>query len=40
LLTTQREKVVLHGDMHHGNVLNFGSRGWLAIDPKGLIGER
>jgi streptomycin 6-kinase len=31
---------VLHGDMHHGNVLNFGSRGWLAIDPKGLIGER
>lgn len=32
--------VVLHGDMHHGNVLNFGARGWLAIDPKGLIGER
>jgi streptomycin 6-kinase len=26
--------------MHHGNVLNFGPRGWLAIDPKGLIGER
>lgn len=22
------------------NVLNFGLRGWLAIDPKGLIGER
>jgi streptomycin 6-kinase len=40
LLTTQREVVVLHGDMHHGNVLDFGSRGWLAIDPKGLIGER
>jgi streptomycin 6-kinase len=40
LLTTQRETVVLHGDMHHGNVLNFGSRGWLAIDPKGLLGER
>jgi streptomycin 6-kinase len=40
LLTTQREIAVLHGDMHHGNVLNFGSRGWLAIDPKGLIGER
>jgi streptomycin 6-kinase len=40
LLTAQRETVVLHGDMHHGNVLNFGSRGWLAIDPKGLIGER
>ena len=26
--------------MHHGNVLDFGPRGWLAIDPKGLIGER
>jgi streptomycin 6-kinase len=40
LLSTQRDVVVLHGDMHHGNVLRFGSRGWLAIDPKGLIGER
>jgi streptomycin 6-kinase len=40
LLATQRDRVVLHGDMHHGNVLNFGSRGWLAIDPKGLVGER
>ena len=40
LLRSQRGIVVLHGDMHHRNVLNFGSRGWLAIDPKGLIGER
>jgi streptomycin 6-kinase len=40
LLATQRDIVALHGDIHHGNVLNFGSRGWLAIDPKGLIGER
>ena len=31
---------VLHGDIHHGNVLHFGARGWLAIDPKGLVGER
>jgi streptomycin 6-kinase len=31
---------VLHGDLHHGNVLDFGARGWLAIDPKGLIGGR
>jgi streptomycin 6-kinase len=31
---------VLHGDIHHGNVLDFGERGWLAIDPKGLLGER
>jgi streptomycin 6-kinase len=31
---------VLHGDLHHGNVLDFGARGWLAIDPKGFVGER
>jgi streptomycin 6-kinase len=31
---------VLHGDIHHNNILWFGHRGWLAIDPKGLIGER
>jgi streptomycin 6-kinase len=40
LLATQRDVVVLHGDMHHENVLKFGTRGWLAIDPKGLVGER
>jgi streptomycin 6-kinase len=40
LLEDQRDIVFLHGDMHHRNVLNFGSRGWLAIDPKGLVGER
>ncbi len=40
LLASQVEATVLHGDIHHGNVLDFGSRGWLAIDPKGLIGER
>jgi streptomycin 6-kinase len=40
LLATQQDIVVLHGDMHHGNVLDFGARGWLAIDPKGLIGDR
>lgn len=40
LLANPHEISVLHGDMHHGNVLNFGARGWLAIDPKGLIGEK
>lgn len=40
LLTHQQEVVPLHGDIHHDNVLNFGDRGWLAIDPKGLIGDR
>jgi streptomycin 6-kinase len=40
LLATPRDTVVLHGDLHHDNVLDFGERGWLAIDPKRLAGER
>ena len=40
LLADQHDEVALHGDIHHGNVLDFGKRGWLAIDPKGLVGER
>lgn len=40
LLADPRDVVVLHGDIHHGNVLYSGERGWLAIDPKGLLGER
>lgn len=30
--------IPLHGDLHHENVLS-SSRGWLAIDPKGLLGD-
>jgi streptomycin 6-kinase len=40
LLAEPREVGVLHGDLHHDNVLDFGARGWLAIDPKRLVGER
>ena len=40
LLAAPQDVVVLHGDIHHGNILDFGPRGWLAIDPKGLLGER
>ena len=40
LLRTPQDSVALHGDIHHANVLDFGPRGLLAIDPKGLIGER
>lgn len=43
LLRHPQEPVVLHGDLHHGNVLDFresGSPDWRAIDPQGLIGER
>lgn len=40
LLASPRDLVALHGDIHHDNILDFGARGWLAIDPKRLIGER
>jgi len=40
LLCDQREQVVLHGDAHHSNILDFEQRGWLAIDPKRVRGER
>ncbi|MGR0321083.1 aminoglycoside phosphotransferase family protein [Agromyces sp. ZXT2-3] len=39
LIDDDHEPVVLHGDLHHGNVLDFGERGWLAIDPKALLGD-
>jgi streptomycin 6-kinase len=40
LLASPRDVIALHGDLHHSNVLDGGPRGWLAIDPKGLLGER
>lgn len=40
LLTNDREPRVLHGDLHHGNILHDPAHGWLAIDPKGLLGPR
>ncbi|KXP12015.1 3'-kinase [Tsukamurella pulmonis] len=40
LFADPRDPVVLHGDVHHDNVLDFGARGWLAIDPKCVVGER
>jgi streptomycin 6-kinase len=40
LCDSMGEQVVLHGDLHHENVLRSGDHGWVAIDPKGVIGER
>jgi streptomycin 6-kinase len=34
------EMVVLHGDLHHENILWDAEAGWLAVDPKGVIGPR
>lgn len=39
LCTTQRNPALLHGDLHHYNVLSDRARGWCAVDVKGVIGE-
>lgn len=39
LAASQRRTSLLHGDLHHDNVLSDRRRGWLAIDPKGVVGE-
>lgn len=39
LLAHPLDQCVIHGDMHHENVRQ-SARGWLAFDPKGLVGER
>ncbi|UOR13808.1 aminoglycoside phosphotransferase family protein [Halobacillus amylolyticus] len=36
---TMVDPKLLHGDFHHYNVLSNGHESWIAIDPKGLIGE-
>ena len=47
LLSTQKKLVLLHGDLHHDNILlkdpsldlTNNQDAWIAIDPKGVIGE-
>jgi streptomycin 6-kinase len=39
LCASQSAERLLHGDLHHYNVLLDSERGWLAIDPKGVVGE-
>jgi streptomycin 6-kinase len=39
LLASSAEPVVLHGDLHHWNILAAQREPWLAIDPKGVTGE-
>jgi streptomycin 6-kinase len=38
LLASSGEPVLLHGDLHHYNILSAGD-GWRVIDPKGVAGE-
>ena len=39
LCDSMDEPVVLHGDLHHFNILRSDAHGWLAIDAKGVVGE-
>lgn len=39
LLATTTEEVLLHGDLHHDNIIQHGNS-FVAIDPKGFIGDR
>ncbi len=40
LLDSTEAPAVLHGDLHHFNVLRAQRAPWIAIDPKGLAGDR
>ncbi|MCX7122757.1 MAG: aminoglycoside resistance protein [Gammaproteobacteria bacterium] len=40
LSASMGELILLHGDLHHDNILSSSRAPYLAIDPKGLIGER
>jgi streptomycin 6-kinase len=39
LLASTTTPTVLHGDLHHYNILRAQRAEWLAIDPKGLLGD-
>jgi streptomycin 6-kinase len=39
LCASQKEIRLLHGDLQHYNILFDCERGWIAIDPKGVVGE-
>ena len=40
VLENQTDLTVLHGDLHHDNILFSSTKGWVAIDPKGLFGDK
>lgn len=39
LIASAKNVALLHGDLHHENILKSDSRDYLAIDPKGIIGD-
>jgi streptomycin 6-kinase len=39
-LSPDSDPVLLHADLHHGNILSASNEPYLAIDPKGVVGAR
>lgn len=40
LIASSGPWMVLHGDLHHDNIISSERAPWLAIDPNGVAGER
>jgi streptomycin 6-kinase len=40
LCASAPQRHLLHGDLHHDNVLRAQREPWLAIDPHGVVGDR
>lgn len=38
LMAPEEPQLLLHGELHHWNILDDETRSWMAIDPKGVIG--
>lgn len=39
LIAASKQDFLLHGDLHHGNILSAQRESYLAIDPKGIVGD-
>jgi hypothetical protein len=39
LIGSSKKSFLLHGDLHHGNILSAEREDFLVIDPKGIIGD-
>ena len=39
LISASTKKFLLHGDLHHQNILSATREPYLAIDPKGIVGD-
>jgi streptomycin 6-kinase len=39
LNSSMAKPVLLHGDLHHWNILSSDRGSWVVIDPKGVVGE-